>query len=201
MTDTLTVSAPQDRRRPPSRSDGDQLAALMASVAAGDQSAFAQLYEQVAPAVVGLARRIVRNYPLADEVAQEALVQVWRQAERYDPRCGSVRAWVFTIAHRRAVDAVRREERRRVNERTAEPPASGRDIADQLCDAAAVKSALAAVSPTQREAIVLAYLGGLRYREVAERLDVPLSTVKTRVRDGLRSLQRSAEAWRDRDVR
>jgi len=162
---------------------------LLRRVARGDEGAFANLYDQLAPRVYGLIRRIVRDPAQAEEVAQEALVDVWRTAARYDPARGSVVSWVLTIAHRRAVDRVRAEQA--TAERTRRVAVA--DVAfDDVVEAATtrfeqqqVRRCLGSLTDLQREAVNLAYYRGFTYREVAELLETGLPTVKTRMRDAL----------------
>jgi len=164
---------------------------LLARVAAGDETAFASLYDLVAGPVLGLATRVLRSHAQAEEVAQEVLVEVWRKATRYEPERGSALSWVLTIAHRRAVDRVRshqagvdREERaglmdvRRPFDEVTESTLAG-------LEQQRVRQCLAALTDLQRESIVLAYYNGYTYPEVAEVLKVAPGTVKTRIRDGL----------------
>ena len=163
--------------------------ALLARVARGDERAFEQLYDIVAPRVYGLARRILRDPAQAEEVAQEVLVEVWRTASRYDPSRGSATGWIFTIAHRRAVDRVRSEQAgaermRRVA--TAETPYD--DVVEEATarlEKTQVRRCLAGLTELQREAITMAYYGGYSYREVADLLKTGLPAIKTRMRDGL----------------
>jgi len=163
--------------------------ALLARVARGDERAFEQLYDVVAPRVYGLARRILRDPAQAEEVAQEVLVEVWRTASRYDPSRGSATGWIFTIAHRRAVDRVRSEQAgaermRRVA--TAETPYD--DVVEEATarlEKTQVRRCLAGLTELQREAITMAYYGGYSYREVADLLKTGLPAIKTRMRDGL----------------
>jgi RNA polymerase sigma-70 factor (ECF subfamily) len=162
---------------------------LLQRVGQGDDAAFAVLYDQLAPRVFGLAKRLVLDPAQAEEVAQEALLEVWRTAARYQPDRGSAAAWVLTIAHRRAVDRVRSEQAsadriRRVA--TADRPY------DQVIEEAIarlehqqVRRCLWGLTQLQRQALVLAYYGGYTYREVAGLLGAALPTVKTRMRDGL----------------
>lgn len=163
--------------------------ALMRRVAAGDREAFADLYDGVSSRVYGLIRRVLRDPGLAEEVAQEALVEVWRSAARFDPSRGSAAGWIFTIAHRRAVDRVRAEQAATNRERrsaTATVPFD--DVIEEVTarlEQQAVRRCLRTLTGLQREAILLAYYGGLTYREVADRLGTALPTVKTRMRDGL----------------
>jgi RNA polymerase sigma-70 factor (ECF subfamily) len=164
------------------------LDALMTRVADGDADAFSLLYDQTSPMVYGLALRVVRSEAIAEEVAQEVFLQVWRQSAGFDPGRGSVKTWIAVLAHRRAVDAVRRSQsaRDRESKLPADPPAP--DIAEAAIssdDRERVRAALGVLTDLQSQVIEMAYFGGLTYREVAERLDTPLATVKTRIRDGM----------------
>ncbi|WP_089155023.1 ECF RNA polymerase sigma factor SigK [Micromonospora sp. NBS 11-29] len=168
---------------------------LLRAVARGDEAAFERLYGLVSPRVYGLVRRVLRDPAQAEEVAQEVLVEVWRTAARFDPAKGSATAWVFTIAHRRAVDRVRSEQAgaertRRVAAGSAETPYD--EVAEEAAvrlERQQVRHCLDALTEVQREAITLAYYGGHSYREVAGLLDTALPTVKSRMRDGLLRLR------------
>ena len=167
---------------------------LLVKSAEGDRSAFAALYDRVAARVYGIALRIVVDPAQSEEVAQEALLDVWRLAKKYDPERGGAMAWIGTIAHRRAVDRVRSEqasrERHQREAERAQP--SSEDVADTVVasdERTRVQKALAGLSEVQREALELAFYGGHTYREVAEMLQVPLGTIKTRMRDGLLRLR------------
>ena len=181
------MAARDDQPRPlaPAPATGD----LLTQVARGDEAAFAKLYDELTPRVYGLCRRIVRDPAQAEEVAQEALVEVWRTAGRYDPAKGSASAWVLTIAHRRAVDRVRAEQASTDRERrvaTEEVPYD--DVVEQATarlERQQVRRCLQGLTDLQREAITLAYYRGYSYREVADLLGAGLPTVKTRMRDGL----------------
>lgn len=172
-------------RTPPGPDD------LLRQVARGDEQAFASLYDALAPRVFGLARRVLRDAAQAEEVAQEALVEVWRTAARFDPNKGSATAWVLTITHRRAVDRVRAaqagvERERRVAVASAQTPYD--DVVEEVTaslEQQQVRRCLQVLTELQREAITLAYYDGFTYREVAEKLDTALPTIKTRMRDGL----------------
>jgi RNA polymerase sigma-70 factor (ECF subfamily) len=174
--------------------DGPELAPdeLLRLVARGDERAFAQLYDALAPRVYGLARRVLRNPAQAEEVAQEALVEVWRTASRFDPARGSAIAWVLTITHRRAVDRVRSAQAGAEREERWVATASVQTAYDNVVEEVTanleqqqVRRCLEGLTELQREAITLAYYQGHTYREVAEPLDTALPTVKTRMRDGL----------------
>lgn len=164
---------------------------LIARVALGDQDAFSELYDRHAAVVYGVIRRVLRDPAQSEEVAQEVLVEAWRTAARHDPGRGSVRTWLCTMAHRRAVDRVRSEQASR--ERTERVGHASRPIAhDTVSDTVSnrleqqqVRAALGTLTELQREVIELAYYGGHTHREVSELLDAPLGTVKTRMRDGL----------------
>lgn len=164
--------------------------ALLVATAAGDRAAFAELFESVGPRVVGLARRVVRDPARSEEVAQEVMTQVWRDAKRFDPDRGTAITWIMTIAHRRAVDAVRstqasRDREDRVGRRSGRPFDEVSEAVQDAAERARLVAALDTLTALQREVVELAYYGGHTYREVAELLDTPLGTVKTRMRDGL----------------
>ncbi len=165
------------------------LEAALAAVARGDETAFAIVYDRAAPAVLGIARRILRDPAQSEEVMQEVLLEVWRSASRFDPEVGSAAAWIATLAHRRAVDRVRSEQRaaeREIRAATAAVPYD--EVADAVeasLDRERVRRCLAGLTELQRESVTLAYYGGYSYREVAQLLGVAVGTVKTRMRDGL----------------
>jgi RNA polymerase sigma-70 factor, ECF subfamily len=164
---------------------------LLRRVARGDEHAFTALYDALSPRVYGLARRVVRDPAQAEEVAQEALVEVWRTAARFDPAKGSATSWVLTITHRRSVDRVRSaqagaERERRVAVTNVDTPYD--DVVEEVTaslEQQQVRRCLKGLTDLQREALTLAYYGGYTYREVAEKLDTALPTIKTRMRDGL----------------
>jgi RNA polymerase sigma-70 factor (ECF subfamily) len=164
------------------------LDSLMTRVASGDADAFSTLYDQTSSMVYGLALRVVRSAALAEEVTQEVYLQVWRQASGFDAQRGSVKSWMATMAHRRAVDVVRRSQSSRDRELKVPPDAPAADVAETVTlgeERDRVRAALGSLTDLQFQVIEMAYYRGLTYREVAERLNTPLATVKTRIRDGL----------------
>jgi RNA polymerase sigma-70 factor (ECF subfamily) len=169
---------------------------LVALVAGGDQAAFASLYDHLAPAVFGVVRRVLRDGAQSEEVTQEVFVELWRQAGRFDAGRASVKTWAVMIAHRRAVDRVRSEQAHRDRqERTfAEPPAPAgpEDVAVETEERRGARRAMDALPTVQRQVLELAFYDGLTHVQIAERLDVALGTVKTRIRDGLIRLRASA---------
>jgi RNA polymerase sigma-70 factor, ECF subfamily len=162
---------------------------LLARVAQGDQAAFEAVYDNLAGPVYGLILRVVRDPAQSEEVSQEVLLEIWRTASRFDPAKGSAATWAMTIAHRRAVDRVRSAAAAAAREqRTAEVPVPHDAVADAVeasLDAERVRRCLDGLTESQRESITLAYYGGYSYRQVGERLGTALSTIKTRIRDGL----------------
>jgi RNA polymerase sigma-70 factor, ECF subfamily len=169
---------------------------LLDRVANGQRDAFAELYDRMAPAVYGIAKRVLRNKAMAEEVAHDALLDIWMHCRAFDRSRGSARAWILTIAHRRAVDAVRSEQASRDRDarealRAWERP---RDVVAeavmQTLGVARVRKSLDQLTPVQRSAIQLAYYDAHTHREVALLLDVPLGTAKSRICDGLSRLRR-----------
>lgn len=172
----------------------DPASAAIARVAAGDREAFAEFYDLVAPVVFGVIVRVLRDRAQAEEVTQEVFVELWRTAARFDPERGSARTWATTIAHRRAVDRVRSEQAARNREAVDAMRADARDddVSDRVtaeADRQQVADAMGELTAVQRDAVTLAFYGGLTYREVAVRLGIPEGTAKTRIRDGLNRLR------------
>ena len=188
-------AAPDRAAGPPSRDpNGLHLAELMARCAAGDQQSFAELYDLTVRRVYGTALRVLRSVEHAEEVTQEVYVEVWGQASRYAPDRGSVVGWIVTMAHRRAVDRVRSRTSEVARDDRYASGVVARDVDDvwdrvaQRHDVDRVHRALAALTPVQRQAVRLAYLEGLTQREISDLLKLPIGTVKTRMRDGVRRL-------------
>lgn len=180
-----------DRPRKPDKASDAEPQALMAMVARGDEAAFEKLYDLVSAPVFGVVRRVVRDPAQSEEVTQEVMVQVWRDAADYNPERGGVRAWVLTIAHRRAVDRVRsvqaataREERVAASSTTAPFDQVAEEVAGNL-ERQQVRRCLKSLTEVQRESVLMAYYQGHSYPEVATLLGIPLGTIKTRMRDGL----------------
>ncbi|MEV6629345.1 ECF RNA polymerase sigma factor SigK [Actinoplanes sp. NPDC051470] len=164
---------------------------LLREVAQGDEKAFTRLYDMVAPRVYGLIRRVLRDPAQTEEVTQEVMVEVWRTAARFDTSRGSATSWIFTIAHRRAVDRVRSEQSAadrvmKVGVGQVEIPHD--EVVDEVTgrlERQQVRRCLDDLTGLQRQAVTLAYYQGHSYREVAELLSTSLPTIKTRMRDGL----------------
>ncbi|HEX9063636.1 MAG TPA: ECF RNA polymerase sigma factor SigK [Streptosporangiaceae bacterium] len=179
------------RRSPPRHrvAGGASLAGLLARTARGDQDAFAAAYDQAAPALYGTVLAVIRDPFLAEEVTQEVFLEIWRTAARYDQDRGSALAWMATIAHRRAVDRVRSEQRAADRDRRAATHAVAYDevaeSAEHNLERERVRRCLKWLTELQREAVTLAYYRGRTYREVAALLGIPAGTVSTRMRDGL----------------
>ena len=169
-------------------SDND-LAALLGEVARGDLAAFDAVYDQVAAAVYGVVRAVVRDHFQSEEVTQEVVLEIWRTASRFDSGKGSAMAWVATIAHRRAIDRVRSQQKLTERElRAATFAIAYDDVVDAVeanLDRDRVRRCLGALTELQRESVTLAYYGGYTYRQVAGLLGVAPGTVSTRMRDAL----------------
>ncbi|MFC7268097.1 ECF RNA polymerase sigma factor SigK [Microbacterium fluvii] len=174
----------------------DLAGALLARIADdGDQRAFADLYDMLAARVFGLVLRVLVDRAQSEEVLQEVFLEVWQTAARFAPNKGQGRTWVFTIAHRRAVDRVRSAQSAaardvRVGHRDLDVAHDG--VAEQVelqIEGERVSRALRVLPEAQREAIVLAYYGGYSQSEIAALVGSPLGTIKTRMRDGLSRLR------------
>ena len=166
--------------------------ALLEAVARSDEAALAELYDRFGRMAYGLALRVLRDSALAEDAVQDAFLNVWRSAERFQPNRAKASTWVLTFVHRRAVDLVRREERRRTEPEEAAPVPAGPgadEDAERRSKSEVVQDALRRLPPAQREAIELAYYGGYTQSELAERLGEPLGTIKSRMFTGLQRLR------------
>ena len=157
----------------------------------GDTHAFSLVYEEFAPIVNGLITRVLRDRAQAEEVAQEVFLELWRNAARFSETKGSARTWILTMAHRRAVDRVRASQASRDRDLrigVRDYPVAFDDVSERvevMAEHDRVKIALARLSSLQRDAISATYYDGLSASEAANRLGVPVATLKTRLRDGL----------------
>lgn len=164
---------------------------LLRRIAEGDQKAFSRLYDDVAPRVLGLIRRLLIDHAQSEEVAQEVFLEIWQTASRFDENKGGSSTWILTMAHRRAVDRIRASQ----SSRDRDTKVGIRDFApeyDHVSESVEVtiehervKKAMARLTELQRQAVTLAYYGGYSHSEVAALLKVPIGTVKTRLRDGM----------------
>ena len=173
----------------------DSAADLLVRVAAGDQRAFAELYDLLSPRVFALILRVVVNRSQSEEVLQEVFLEIWQSAGRFAPNRGQGRSWVLTIAHRRAVDRVRASQSSsdrdvRVGVRDLD---AARDVVEEAVEAQIegerVVAALSALPEALQEALILAYYGGYSQTEISALTGTPLGTIKTRMRDGLTRLR------------
>jgi RNA polymerase sigma-70 factor (ECF subfamily) len=164
---------------------------LLPRVAQGDQTAFAELYDQTAPRVLGLVKRLLKDHAQSEEVTQEVFLEIWQNATRFDSTRGSAASWMLTMAHRRAVDRIRasqagRDRDLKIGVRDLETDYdSVTESVEIRIEHERVERALGRLTELQRQAVKLAYYGGLSHSEVAKLLDVPIGTVKTRLRDGM----------------
>jgi RNA polymerase sigma-70 factor (ECF subfamily) len=185
------VTSPSDLPDPERAQPGAaaSLGAWLRLVARGDADAFDAVYDQVAASVFGIVRRVVRDPAQSEEVTQDVLLEVWRNAAKFDPGRGSATAWVMTLAHRRAVDRVRSVQKESERERrTAAADIPFDEVAEAVessLERERVRRCLGSLTELQRESVTLAYYGGYTYAQVASLLGVPGGTIKTRMRDAL----------------
>ncbi len=174
------------------RDAGD--AALVVSIGRYHEDALAEVYRRHAGAVFALARRLLADRTLAEEIVQEVFLRLWNDPDRFDPDRGSLRSYLLAQCHGRSVDLIRSESsrRRREEKELVMAAEAGYDLEHEVWDMAVgdrVKSVLRDLPDGEREAILLAYFGGHTYREVAELLDTPEGTVKSRIRAGLKRMR------------
>lgn len=163
---------------------------LARAIAAGDRLALETAFDSYAGAVKAMASRVLRDEALAEDVVQDVFVTLWQHPEKFDANRGTLRTFLVTVAHRRAVDTVRSEEARFKREEKV-PESVEASIDEQVWSrtlSASVRAALDELGEDERKAITLAYFGGLSYVEVAKRLDAPEGTVKSRIRSGMKKL-------------
>lgn len=173
----------------------DHVGELLQRVAAGDQNAFARVYDMISPRAFGLIVRVLVDRSQSEEVLQEVFLEVWQSAGKFVPNRGQGRSWILTIAHRRAVDRVRSSQAStdrdvRIGVRDLEIAHDG--VSEQVelqIEGEKVTSALATLPDPQREALTLAYFGGYSQSEISALVGAPLGTIKTRMRDGLSRLR------------
>jgi RNA polymerase sigma-70 factor (ECF subfamily) len=169
-------------------------ATLVVSIGRYQQAALAEAYRRHAGATFGLAKRLLNDHARAEEIVQEVFVRLWNEPNRYDPDRGTLRSFLLAHTHGRSVDMIRSDVSRRNREEkeAREQAAGGYDVAREVWDMALaghVREAMESLQQGEREAIELAYFGGLTYKEVAERLQEPEGTVKSRIRAGLKRLR------------
>jgi RNA polymerase sigma-70 factor (ECF subfamily) len=168
--------------------------ALVQSIAAGDQLALHELYERAHRMVFTLAMRITANREIAEELTIDVFHDVWRHASRYDAANGTVLGWVMNQARSRAIDRLRFESRKKRSpggdvQPLAELAADPRDVLELREQGISLRAALSAITPAERQAIETTFFGGLTHAEAAARLNLPLGTIKTRIRSGLHKLR------------
>jgi RNA polymerase sigma-70 factor (ECF subfamily) len=173
--------------------------AVLVRLADGELDALEDLYDRYKTMAYSIAYRITNDGTLAEDVVQEAFLGAWRNAARYVEGRGSVKTWLLSIVHHRAIDAVRRRRPTTELPDVELPPPDALTVPDVWAevssdlDAETVKGALAVLSDVQREAIELAYFGGLTQQEISDRTGTPLGTVKSRMRLGLLAMRRNLE--------
>jgi RNA polymerase sigma-70 factor (ECF subfamily) len=173
----------------PNNGEGPDDDSLLGKVGCGDVAAFESLYDRYSRSVYSVVFEIIGETGGASEVAQEVFLAIWQQASRFDSTRGRARSWILAVAHHKAVDALRSRKCRPTLPMGAEPAGDDNPLQQALCRAEHVRKALAGISEPQREALVLAYYAGLTQQEISTLLELPLGTVKTRMRDGLLKLR------------
>ena len=187
---TMTIVRPVNAVSPSGPTD----ISLVARIAVGDDRALQMVYERYSPLVYGLARRVTASTAHAEEITQEVFVYLWQNPDRFDAERGTLRAFLGALTHRRSVDEVRRNTRRTAREDRVGTDASTLEMVEvgegieRSQTAERVRAAVSSLPDQQREAVLLAYFGGLTFRQVAERLGIPEGTAKSRLRLGLSKL-------------
>lgn len=168
---------------------------LVSRIASGDEAALRQLYDHYGTLVHSVAMRVTQDPCAAEDVAQQVFIRVWERPTRFDPERGSLRAWLATLSHSRAVDHVRREQacHRREQRQLTEAPSAVDEAATSSAVAERVRRAVDALPDDQRTAVLLAYYDAQTYRQVAATLDIPEGTAKSRLRLGLRRIAKCLE--------
>lgn len=169
-------------------------ATLVVSIGRYHEDALAEVYRRHAGAVFALARRLLADRTLAEEIVQEVFLRLWNDPDRFDPDRGSLRSYLLAQCHGRSVDLIRSESsrRRREEKELTLAAEAGYDLEHEVWDMAVadrVKAAMQDLPEVEREAILLAYFGGHTYREVADLLGAPEGTVKSRIRSGLQRMR------------
>lgn len=170
--------------------------ALVLLAARSEEPALAELYDRYGRTAYGLALRVLRDPALAEDAVQDAFLTIWRTASRFVPERSKASTWIFTLVHRRAVDAVRREQRRRAESLDPAAEPAGGDVEEDAwlrLQRERVQSALSRLPDAQRETLELAYYGGFSQSELAERLGQPLGTIKSRMFTGLSRMRELLE--------
>lgn len=183
--------APPPTRLTSVAAPGSDLAEFLRRSGRGDEAAFAQLYDATSARAYGMAVRVIRDPSQAEEVTQEAFLEIWKTASRFDADKGSAVSWVLTIVHRKAVDRVRSAQASTRRDTTYHQGSQGvehdstAEAAHASMESRRVRQAMDSLTEVQREALELAYFKGYTHTEVATMLDLPVGTAKTRIRDGL----------------
>lgn len=184
-------SAEASSARPTSRSTAE-LSALLQAVGRGDREAFARFYDATSSRVYGAVLRVLRDRGFSEECVQDVYLEVWQKAPTFSPAQGSPAAWLVTMAHRRAIDRVRSEQSRTDRESKyamLDAATGSMDTSDRFLDRRPVIDAMSELSGRQRECLFMAFFEGLTYAEAADRMGVPVSTMKSRIRSALAKMR------------
>jgi RNA polymerase sigma-70 factor (ECF subfamily) len=188
----------------PSPDSGALDATAVSRVVVGDSEALRELYDRYGRMTYAIAYRVLGDDHTAEECVQDVFVELWRHASRYDPRRGRVSTWLCTITRNRAIDAARARERRAIPSENVEPSGYAADTAELVTradEAVRVAEAMASLPPVQLEVVQLAHFEGFTQSEIAQRLGIPLGTVKSRMRGALDRLRSVADELRPEDAR